>query len=250
MNVLRCESKEELGLLAAEHVQEKITELLKRQTWIRMVFAAAPSQNEFLYNLTLSPEIEWGRIIAFQMDEYIGLPESASQLFQSYLRDHLFAFAPFKRVEVIRPTVLNNLEECARYGMLVKEAPIDIICMGIGENGHIAFNDPGVADFDDKEVMKVVELDESCRNQQVNDGCFTDLESVPRSAFTLTIPTLLSGKHLFVIVPGSRKAGAVLMTLKAPVDRECPASILRTHSDATLFIDKDSGRFLGSTHQN
>lgn len=245
LKVSVAENRQELGKLAAEAVKNKIKELLQKQKSVRMIFAAAPSQDEVLYELTTSNGIDWKRIVAFHMDEYINLPEGSPQLFQSYLNEHLFSKVPFRKVNLIDFTAADHSGECKRYGDLIKENPIDIICMGIGENGHVAFNDPGVADFHDRQVMKVVELDEACRKQQVNDGCFPDLKSVPKRAYTLTVPTLFAGSHLIVSVPGIRKAEAVRITLKGAISEKCPASILRNHDDATLFIDKDSSSLLG-----
>src|SRR5436309_1752359 len=132
------------------------------------------------------------------------------------------------------------LDECERYARLLQAQPIDLCCLGIGENGHIAFNDPPVADFKDPHLIKAVELDEACRRQQVNDGCFPTFEAVPTHAVTLTIPALISGAHLFCSVPGPTKRAAVRRTLNGPISTECPSTILRTHADCTLYVDADS----------
>jgi glucosamine-6-phosphate deaminase len=139
---------------------------------------------------------------------------------------------------------VDSAAECARYRDLLEEAPIDLVCLGIGENGHLAFNDPPVADFDDPEWVKPVELDLLCRQQQVNDGCFPALDDVPRTALTLTIPALLSARAVVGAVPGPRKAQAVRDTLKGPISTACPASILRTHPNAALYLDKESAALL------
>jgi glucosamine-6-phosphate deaminase len=173
------------------------------------------------------------------MDEYIGLAPDAPQLFSRFLSERLFDRVMPGQVHLIDGTAPSDAE-CERYGRLIAEAPIDIVCLGIGENGHIAFNDPPVADFRDPQMIKVVELDEACRRQQVNDGCFARLDDVPTHALTLTIPTLLSGAHLYCVVPGPTKRAAVRRTLDGPIATECPATILRTHADCTLFVDTDS----------
>ncbi|GAB6926178.1 glucosamine-6-phosphate deaminase [Paenibacillus sp. JCM 10914] len=228
-----------LGEAAASQVAGRIKELLSGQDRVRMIFAAAPSQNEFLRALIRDEEIDWQRIDAFHMDEYIGLPEEAPQRFGLFLKNGLF--------DHVRPGAVHYMDttntavaECERYAALLNEAPVDIVCMGIGENGHIAFNDPPVADFTDPLAMKIVELDEACRQQQVNDGCFETLDDVPREALTLTIPTLLSGQYLYCMVPGPAKCQAVTDTIMGNIHTECPASILRTHANCTLYVDVES----------
>ena len=230
-----------MGSSAAVNVGDRMKQLLREQEGIRMVFAAAPSQNEFLQILTQIEGIDWSRVTAFHMDEYIGLPSDAAQCFSQFLKQKLFDIVKPGQVYLIDCTN-SPLDECERYGRLLVENPIDIICLGIGENGHIAFNDPPVADFADPQVVKIVELDNACRQQQINDECFPDLESVPTHALTLTIPALMSGKHLFCIVPGLTKREAVEQTLYGPISTDCPASILRTHHDCILYVDADSYR--------
>ncbi len=233
------ENREAMGKDAAEHAASKIRELLGKQDKVRMVFAAAPSQNEFLEALTKAEGIDWSRITAFHMDEYIGLPAGAKERFSQFLKDAIFDKVNPGEVHLIGMNDSTE-EEIRRYTELIQEAPIDIICLGIGENGHIAFNDPPVADFDDPEVIKPVELDAVCRQQQVNDGAFPTLDDVPTHALTLTIPTLMSGKHLYCMVPGPTKKEAVYKTLNGPITTECPASILRKHPDCTLYTDKEA----------
>ena len=173
------------------------------------------------------------------MDEYIGLPDGAIQSFASFLKKALFDGLPFGRVEYINGNALPE-QETERYGRLLRENPCDIVVMGIGENGHLAFNDPGVAFFEDPQTVKVVELDQACRMQQVHDGCFETLDQVPRQALTLTIPALTCAAYAFCIVPGPTKAEAVRRTLEGPVCEECPASVLRRHVQAVLYLDRDS----------
>lgn len=233
------DNREAMGAAAAKAVAEKIKQLLASKTELRMIFAAAPSQNELLAGLTGDPSIDWSRITAFHMDEYIGLPKEAPQAFGRYLSERLFDRVGLKAVHLIDSSGAIE-RECERYGELLREAPIDIVCLGIGENGHLAFNDPPVADFGDSYTIKAVELDEACRRQQVNDGCFAEIGDVPTHALTLTIPTLLSASHLYCIVPGPTKRGAVEQTLNGPVTVECPSSVLRRHTDCTLYLDLDS----------
>ena len=232
-------NREQLGQQAAKDIEQQIKVLLATQAEVRIIFAAAPSQNEVLKHLVASTAIEWNKIVAFHMDEYIGLNANASQLFANFLTEKLFSKVPFKEVHLIDGT--NTKNECERYGKLISEAPIDIVCLGIGENGHIAFNDPPVADFNDPVLMKKVELDSLCRQQQVNDGYFANIEMVPEYAYTLTIPVLISGQHLFCVVPGKSKREAVYQTLNySKISTKWPSTILRNHANCTLYFDNDS----------
>lgn len=237
-------SRDEMGSAAARDVKAAILRHLSEKETINMIFAAAPSQNEVLSGLACDKEIPWGCVNAFHMDEYIGLDKNAPQGFGNFLRDHIFGIAPFKSVSYIRIDAPDAEEECARYSQLLRENPVDIVVLGIGENGHIAFNDPPFADFDDDRLVKTVKLDEVCRNQQVNDGCFAKIEDVPTHALTLTVPALMSGKELYCIVPAKTKANAVERTVNGEITEDCPASVLRTHESATLYLDPDSASLL------
>lgn len=244
LNVVIAGDRKELGILAAEQISNLMNSLLEIKDGIRMIFAAAPSQNEFLSELVKYKNIDWSRVTAFHMDEYIGLLPGSNQLFSKYLSDNIFSKVNFKNVHIINSQTGNNDKECTRYEILLKEDTIDIACMGIGENGHLAFNDPPVADFKDQKFVKIVELDLVSRKQQVNDGCFNNIDEVPKSAITITIPALMSGHHLSVSVPGFSKAEAVRNALYGDVSVECPASILRTHPNAILYLDNESASML------
>lgn len=234
-----------MGCAAADMVCSQIDQLLHEQEFVNIIFAAAPSQNEFLLALIKKEDdLDWERINAFHMDEYIGLPGDHSALFSSFLRSSLFDKLPFHTVNYINGNATDMQAECNRYSDLLLKYPADIVCMGIGENGHIAFNDPHVADFNDPLKVKIVDLDTACRQQQVNDGCFAGLEVVPTHAITLTIPALMSGKYVYCMVPGKNKAKAVHHTLFDEISEQCPASILRRHPQATLFLDRDSSSLL------
>ena len=237
-------SRDEMGKAAAADVKAAILRALEGKEMINMIFAAAPSQNEVLENLAHDTEIPWGRVNAFHMDEYIGLDKNAPQGFGNFLRDHIFGVAPFASVNYIRIDAPDAEKECERYSELLRQNPVDIVVLGIGENGHIAFNDPPFADFNDTKLVKTVKLDEVCRNQQVNDGCFAKIDDVPTHALTLTVPTLMSGKELYCIVPAKTKANAVFATVNGKICEDCPASVLRTHSAATLYLDPDSSSLL------
>lgn len=237
--------RDTMGKVAAEDIHGAILELLEKKAHINMIFAAAPSQNDVLAHLTAYTDIDWSRIHAYHMDEYIGLPgELADKSFGTYLQAHIFGKVPFGSINLIDATAVDYPAECERYAKLLRENPTDIVVMGIGENGHIAFNDPWIADFDDPEMVKVVPLDNVCRMQQVNDGCFAALEQVPTHAITLTCPTLCSGSRLFCIVPAKSKAAAVKRTLEGEINHDCPATVLRRHPCAKLYLDGDSSREL------
>lgn len=238
-------TRAEMGEVAAKDIHDKILSLLSEKAEINMIFAAAPSQNDVLQSLIAHKDIEWNRINAYHMDEYIGLAEELKdRSFGTYLTDHIFGKVPFKSVNLIDSTATDSASECARYSKLLADNPTDIVVMGIGENGHIAFNDPWIAKFDDEEAVKVVPLDEVCRQQQVNDGCFASIDLVPTHAISLTCPTLAAGKALFCIVPAPTKAQAVKRTLEGEINEDCPATILRRHSSAVLYLDGDSSALL------
>lgn len=229
-----------MGAAAAHDVAAEMRGLLASQERVRMIYAAAPSQDEFLAGLVAAEGLDWARVEAFHMDEYIGLPPGAPQRFGTFLRARLFDLVRPGRVEYIDGNAPDPDAECRRYERLLAERPIDIVCAGIGENGHLAFNDPPVADFDDRRWMKVVTLDEVCRTQQVHDGAFGRLEEVPTRALTLTIPALMAGHRVACIVPGPTKTEAVRATLCGPVATACPATILRRHPRATLYLDTEA----------
>ena len=235
------ESRKAMGEAAGKKAEELILQCLKQKKEVRIIAAAAPSQNETLAWLAKSKKIDWSRVTAFHMDEYIGLAEDAPQGFGNFLRDRLFGKAPFKKVHYLQGGA-EPAKECKRYAALLKKAPIDVLLCGIGENGHLAFNDPPVADFNDPLTVKVVNLDSVCQNQQVHDGCFASLKDVPKQALTLTIPILMSAACAVITVPGPTKAAAAGRMLKGPVDKKCPASILRFHPACTVFLDAESGR--------
>lgn len=246
LEVIVAASRAELGTTAAKLAGRKIKQLLGVKPFINIIFAAAPSQNEFLAALIADASIEWQKINAFHMDEYLGLPAGAPELFSSFLKEKIFDRVPFASVNCIDGSRMNFEAECARYTDLLKSNPADIVFMGIGENTHIAFNDPHVANFRDSETVKVALLDLACRQQQVNDGCFDTLEDVPQNAITLTVPALMSAPYLFCMVPGPNKAEAVKLTLEQPVSEHYPSTILKTHNGAMLFVDHDSFKLVSA----
>jgi glucosamine-6-phosphate deaminase len=226
-----------MGQAAGADVAQALRDALRTKDNARVVFASAPSQNDMIESLAVAPDIDWSRVTALHMDEYVGLPPGAPEGFGTYLTKRLFDRVRPGRVELIDG---DGADEARRYAELLAEAPIDIVCLGIGENGHIAFNDPKVADFADPQLVKLVELDERSRIQQVNDDCFPSISAVPTHAITLTIPALTSGRRLFCVVPGATKRDAVRQALEGPISEACPASVLRRHPDCTLYLDADS----------
>ncbi|WP_129663176.1 glucosamine-6-phosphate deaminase [Phytoactinopolyspora endophytica] len=224
------------GEAAAALVTHAIRQRIAKTGQARIMFAAAPSQDGILRALREQPDVDWSRVTAFQMDEYVGLDAGHPQAFGTYLHEHIYDAVRPGSVHVMRPDG-DGATEAERYAALLNEAPIDVVCMGIGENGHIAFNDPHVADFDDPLTVKVVELDSASRRQQVNDGCFPSIDDVPTHAITVTVPALLAGATVICSVPGARKREAVKRALTGAVGTECPASALRRHPDAWLFLD-------------
>ena len=241
--------RREMGKAAGQSVAEKMKEILNERKALSSVFASAPSQNEFLEELSQSPGIDWNKVTGFHLDEYIGLSTDAPESFGHFLRVKLFEKVRPGNVHYLNGMAGDLETECKQYTGLLKEYPLDIACIGIGENGHLAFNDPPFADFQDPLIVKIVELDLVSRQQQVHDGCFKNLQEVPQKAITLTIPAILSAKFIYCMVPGATKAEAVKRTLQGPISTDCPATILRKHENAILFLDRDSAKWLRSIQQ-
>lgn len=237
-------SRSELGMVAAQEIASAIRATIAENGRARVAFAAAPSQSETLAYLAEAGDIDWSLVDAFHLDEYVGLAKDAPERFANWLRRHLFDRLPFRSVQIIDPDPDDAENEARRYAAVIAEAPLDVVVLGIGVNAHIAFNDPPVADFDDPVFAKVVDLDESCRQQQVDDECFVRLDDVPGSAVTLTIPALMAGRRLFCVVPGALKANAVRATLEEPVTTGWPSTVLRTHPDCRLYLDPASAELL------
>lgn len=242
LSVLKFQTREALDMRAGADAAEAIIEAVNARGAARIILASAPSQTGFLRTL-LSKPIPWGKVHIFHMDEYVGIDATHPASFRHYQQEHVLSKITPAAFHGIRGESIDASGECDRYARMLAESPIDVVCAGIGENGHLAFNDPP-ADLNDPLRVKVVTLDEACRQQQVNDGCFPDMDSVPRRALTLTVPALLSGKQMFVIVPGPRKAAAIRHTLRDAISGECPATALRNHPNATLYIDAASASHL------
>lgn len=244
MQVYLADSRKEMGRIAGQDVVSLIHVLLRQKDELNIMFAAAPSQNDVLGEIMADETIDWTRINGFHMDEYIGLDAAAPQGFGNFLRERVFDLKPFKHVYYLDITAADADGEARRYEQILREHPMDICILGVGENGHIAFNDPAEADFEDKRLVKPVHLDERCRQQQVNDGCFKTLDDVPRTAMTVTIPGLLRAAAMFCVVPTKLKAEAVRNVLCGPVGVACPASVLRTRGGVKFYADPDAASLL------
>lgn len=232
-------TREDMGMKAAEIAGGKIKKALEEKDEVRVIFASAPSQDEVLNYLLKDPEIDWSRVVGFHMDEYIGLKENSNQWFRNYIEETILSNVEMKAFHFIDGTK-DPEEEMERYQTLLVERPIDVVCLGVGENGHIAFNDPPVADFNDPKMIKIVALDSNSRQQQVNDGMFPSLDEVPTHAMTLTIPALMAGQSMICTVPGKTKTEAIQKMLNDEISTECPATILREHEDAYLIVDENA----------
>lgn len=244
LNVYVYDTRAKMGAAASAAVAAELRRLIEAQARAIGIFASAPSQNEFLAALVAATGIDWSRVVGFHLDEYLGMEASAPQSFRRFLVERLVGKVALKEFHGLRGEAQDGAAECARYAQALAANPPDFAVLGIGENGHLAFIDPPFCDFNDPEPVKVVELDEVCRTQQVHDGAFTTLDEVPRHALSLTIPTIMACPKLFAIVPGPAKREAVKSAIEGPVATLCPASILRRHADAHLFIDTDSAAHL------
>lgn len=233
-------SKEAVGAAAAEAAAASLQRALQVRQKARLIVATGNSQLETVKSLAQFPNIDWSRIEVFHMDEYAGIPSVHPASFRRWIKEKLADVVHPGQVHYIEGDAVDPQEECARYGGLLSGAPIDVCLLGIGENGHLAFNDPHTADFNDPMVMKFVTLDDMSRRQQVGEGHFPRLADVPTRALTLTIPTLMKSEHIVCSVPERRKAEAVRNALQGPITPRCPASLLRTHPRAGIYLDVDS----------
>jgi len=228
------------GEAAAEDTAAILQQLARDRTGdLGVIFATGASQMKILEALTSLPGLPWDRVIGFHMDEYEAMPPDHPASFRRYMRERLSSRVAMKVFHEIDATGdLDTL--CIDYADMLDKANPQLCLLGIGENGHLAFNDPPVADFHDPLTMKVVELDDACKQQQFAEGWFARIEDVPRRAVTLTIPTLLRVPRLIASVPGPRKAHIVYRSLTEPITTACPATGLRTHPDCTVYLDRDS----------
>jgi glucosamine-6-phosphate deaminase len=233
-------TSEAAGAAAASVAAEALKTLNRQETDVGVVFATGASQLSTLRALTSIPGLPWNQVCGFHLDEYVGLPVNHPASFRRYLREHLTQLVPMKTFFEIDGNGANSDLVCQEYIDKLSSYKPQLCLLGIGENGHLAFNDPDEADYNDPKAMKRVRLDPICRQQQFAEGWFSRLDEVPESALTLTIPTMFKVPKLVVSVPGHRKAQIVQRMLEEPISMNCPATILRTHSDATVYLDHES----------
>ena len=231
------------GKAAAEFVANHLNEVIQSKGYVNMILATGASQFAFL-DAIKTMDVDWSKITAFHLDEYKGLPETHPASFRKYLKERIIDIVKPGKMYYINGDAEDIDNEIERYEELLKAHLIDIACIGIGENGHIAFNDPGVADFADPRLVKIAQLDDACRRQQLGEGWFSSFDDVPKEAVSLTVSAIMNCKVISAIVPDKRKAEAVYKTLNAEISTECPATILRIHDDATLFLDENSASML------
>jgi len=234
------ESRLDLSKAAARDVAARMKELLLVKETIAMVFAPAASATDFLDALVAESGLEWQRVHGFHLDEYVG---AGKERIGPFAKQMLFGRVPFKSVSYLSPGD-TPLEACSRYTALLRRQPLDIACIGIGENGHIAYNDPHVADFNDPVWVKPIRMDEISRRQTITDATFATLAEVPEMALTMTLPAICSAQFVYTVVPDLRKNRAVHDTIDGPVAPSCPASILRRHPHAWLYLDQESSNKL------
>lgn len=237
-------SQEDVALYMTLTVRGILSDAIARNGSAAAILATGNSQIRFLRNLVDLGGVDWSKVTLFHMDEYLGVPADHPACFRRYMKERVESLLHPKVFHYLGGDALLPFDECARYTALLKDQPIDLCCMGVGENGHIAFNDPPVARFDDPHWVKPVKLDHECKMQQVREGHFPSLEAVPPYALTLTIPALLSARRVLCLAPEKRKAVPVRNMVQGPVATSCPASILRTAPHATLLIDTDSASLL------
>ena len=244
LHVLEFENRDLLGRSAASAVAGLMRRVIQEKGRVRMVFASAMSQVDFLKYLGEEPDLDWTKATAFHLDDYVDFPSSHPQSFSRFLVDRLFSRTPGVDFRPVDSESKNPAAECIRYAALLNEAPIDIMILGIGESGHLAFIDPPYCDFHDPETFKLTDLDEQSRVQMIHDGCFENIDEVPRHAYTMTVPACLSGAFTIIIVPTALKANTIKAVVEGPIITRVPASILKTKENAWLLIDRDSASLL------
>ena len=243
MNIQVFDTKQELGTAAAKRAAAAIGEAIARAGAARVIAATGASQFEFLDALTATAGLDWGRVDVFHLDEYVGVSDSPPASFRRYLRERIVERVHPRSFELLAGDAADPAAECRRVGALIARAPIDVAFVGIGENGHLAFNDPP-ADFVTEEPYLVVELDEACRRQQLGEGWFATLDDVPRRAISMSIRQILKAREILCIVPDARKAKAVSECLEGAVSPLHPSSILQSHPATTIYLDRDSAALL------
>ena len=244
LNVVVSSDGEALSGLAAELFARTVESALSEKNHAAAILATGQSQIRFYEKLIARSDVDWERLTLFHMDEYLGLPGDHPSSFRHYLRERVESQVPCREFHYLVGDAAEPATECDRYAALLQAQPIDVCVLGVGNNGHLAFNDPPVARFDDPFPVKIVKLDEVCRQQQVNQGHFPGIDAMPAYALTLSIPTLCSARRLLCLAPGEHKAEIVQTMLTGPISPECPASILRQMPQATLLLEEASARLI------
>lgn len=237
-------SREDMSRAVASEVHAHLLKVIQKNGSARAILATGNSQIRFLQELVGMGGVDWSKVTLFHMDEYLGLPGDHTASFRRYMRERVESLVHPRAFHYLEGDAPQPIAECDRYTRLLQEAPIDLCCLGIGENGHLAFNDPPVADLTDPLLVKIVKLDDACKMQQVKEGHFPSLESVPPYAITLTLTALCAAARMICIAPETRKAVPVKTALHGPISASCPASILRRQPQATLYLDTDSAKLL------
>jgi len=243
LNILTYANKNSLGQAAAKFVSKCVQAAIQERGEANIIVATGASQYDFLDSLTQDQTVDWQKVTAFHLDEYLGLSEDHPASFRRYLWERLFSKVPFQTIHLLDGTADDPQHECNRYAYLLATRTIDVACIGIGENGHLAFNDPP-ADFETEALVHIVDLDEACRRQQVGEGHFATINDVPPQALSLSIPAIMRAKAISCVVPDQRKAEAVRCTLQGPISPQCPASVLRNHANAYLYLDIESASYV------
>ena len=253
VNVLA--SRDEMGKMAARDVAQAMARFIQEKGRVNVVFAAAPSQNEFLAHLAKHKKIDWSRVTCFHLDDYVDLPRYHPNTFEVYLQDHIFHYVRPKRIYFLKAMEGTPREIARRYADLIRRnGGIDISCIGIGENGHIAFCEPG-SDLNDPQTVRIIRINDRSVKQQYRDykdhsnpeARYASLKAVPRRAFTMTVPAILSAEEIYTIVPGPQKAEAVKKMWEGPISSACPSSALRMHCRVKIYLDKDSAQKLSQS---
>lgn len=247
MKIKTFNDPQQLGDAAGQDAAALIRQAIQQNGGAHIILATGASQFATLSQLIKSEDIDWSKVVMFHLDEYIGLPVTHNASFRKYLQERFLAKVPPLRASYLVNGETDPVAECARLGELIGKHPIDVALVGIGENGHLAFNDPP-ADFEVKEPYIIVELDEPCRRQQMGEGWFLTLDDVPRTAISMSIQQIMKSKHIICSVPDSRKALAVKNTIEQEVSNLYPASILQNHPDCTCYLDRMSAAMLSQTN--
>jgi glucosamine-6-phosphate deaminase len=243
MEVVIATDAKEMGRRAADFGAQRIRAAIAQRGAATIIVATGASQFNVLSALVAAQQIDWSKVTGFHLDEYIGLPQSHPASFRRYLQERLVGLTPIGKFHYVDGAAADPVAECRRLGDLIAEQSIDVAFIGIGENGHLAFNDPP-ADFQTETPFLIVELDEACRRQQFGEGWFPTMDAVPRRAISMSVRQILKSKCIVCSVPDERKAVAVRSALEGAITPDCPASILQQHANTTVFLDVPSASLL------